>query len=383
MRNYDTKICNLSGGEKNKLRLAEALAVDADLYILDEPTNHLDFITIAWLERRLSQVRKTFLIISHDRFFLSKIATKIVEIEDKHLEIYTCSYENFLVKRKEHLEALAKKYRETETEKKRLNSSMKEKREWAHEHGSKKLRIIADRLERDMNNLDYAPDPEDFIENYKLEFKIAEFNPSTVFRAREIKKNFDEKEIFNESNFEVLRGDKIALIGENGVGKTTLLKIFNGDDVQSSGELKIAQNLQIGYFDQEFKNLNLNQKITDFLWNANPSLKEHEIISTAIKFGISKNKINNKIKTLSGGEKARLSIVSLILKKTNLLLLDEPTNHLDVELIESLEGALNQYKGTIIFISHDRYFIDKVANKIMYLKDREIKIFEGNYSNNF
>ena len=388
MQDYDKKISTLSGGQKTKLRIAEALSRDADFFILDEPTNHLDFATIKWLEERIKNTEKTFLVVSHDRFFINTISTKIVEIEASEFQAYTCSYNLYLQRKSQRHEALKNKHISVTREKNRLRKSEEEKRAWAHLVGSKKMKAVADNLKRRAENLGDTVDPATFIENFKLQFLNGPETATNIFKVDNLSKSFiDEKnqevKILEDVSFTVEKGEKIAILGRNGAGKTTLLKIFAGLDRYFQGDIKTSNNLKIGYLDQEFKDMNKKQKVMEFLWEADQKLMEHDIIGTLIKFGFPMTKINDKLEKLSGGEKTRVSLVKLMLSKCNVLLLDEPTNNLDVELIESLEKAINEYHGTTIFVSHDRRFINQVAQRILLIKDYKIDDMEGTYKDHF
>jgi len=376
MEDYEKPIYSLSGGQKIKLRLSEVLSREADFFILDEPTNHLDFNSIRWLERKIILSDKSFLIISHDRHFVNLVSNRIVEIEDKNFETYNCSYNNYIIRRKNRHEALKNKFDSVERERRRLKKSEEEKRKWAHLVGSKKMKIQADNMKRRSDALGDHSNPEDFNDNYKLKFLSGDSSGNQIFKAKDLTKSFGDFIIFKNISFCVENGERIVILGKNGVGKSTLLKMFASVDVQYEGTLKIGPNLKVGYLDQEFKDMNPKQTVMDFLWEADQKLMEHHIISYLIKFGFSFSRINDKIEKLSGGEKTRISLVKLMLSKFDVLLLDEPTNNLDIELIESLENALDSYSGTIVFISHDRRFIDRVARKIFMVKDQTLEVLE-------
>ncbi|MDA3855772.1 MAG: ABC-F family ATP-binding cassette domain-containing protein [Candidatus Woesearchaeota archaeon] len=383
MQDFNKKICDLSGGQRTKLRLAEVLSKDVEFTILDEPTNHLDFETIRWLEKRIFYSKKSFMSISHDRYFVNLVSNRIVEIENKHFEVYDCDYVDYLKKRKLHHTQLKNKHHAITKEKTKLKESEMQKREWAHLVGSKKMKVQADRLQKKAEDLGDPPNPDDFTDEFKLKFEEGSFIGNMIAKGNDIDKSFGAIEILENASFDIKNGEKIAIIGKNGVGKTTLLKIIKGDESINSGNLKFGLNMKIGYLDQEFKDMDLKQSVMDYLWEADQKLMEHHIISNLIKFGFEKSKIHNKLKSLSGGEKTRVSLVKLMLSKCDILLLDEPTNHLDVELIESLEKALKEFSGTVIFVSHDRRFINRVAQKLFLIKNKEFEILEGNYSANF
>ncbi len=372
MSDYEKTIYSLSGGQKIKLRLAEVLSRGAEFIILDEPTNHLDFKSISWLENWINKSDSTFLVISHDRHFVNNISNKLVEIEDSKFQVYDCTYNNYRIRRKNRHEALKNKFTSVEREKKRLKKSEEEKRKWAHLVGSKKMKIQADNIKRRSDNLGEHSNPDEFNENFELNFLAGDFSGDNVYKAESLSKKFKDLEILNNLSFTVLNKDRIVILGKNGCGKSTLLKIFALKDESYSGKLTVGNGLKIGYLDQEFKDLDPKQTVMDFLWEADQKLMEHHIISYLIKFGFEFSRINDKIEKLSGGEKTRISLVKLMLSKFDVLLLDEPTNNLDIELIESLENALNNYQGTIIFISHDRRFIHRVAKKIYMIKGKSI-----------
>lgn len=379
MEDYNKPIYSLSGGQKIKLRLSEVLSRNADFSILDEPTNHLDFNSIKWLENKIKKSAECFLIISHDREFVNSISNKIVEIEEQKFETYDCTYNNYVIRRKSRHEALKNKFDSVEREKRRLKKSEEEKRKWAHLVGSKKMKIQADNIKRRSDALGDHSNPEDFNDNYMLKFLDGNFTGKQVFKVSNLSKKFGEIEILKDISFCVENKDRVVILGKNGCGKSTLLKMFALIDIEYEGSIKFGNELKIGYLDQEFKNMDPKQTVMDFLWEADQNLMEHHIISYLIKFGFDFSRINDKIEKLSGGEKTRISLVKLMLSKYDVLLLDEPTNNLDIELIESLEKALVEFSGTIVFVSHDRRFINTVAKKIFLIKNQTLEVLEGNY----
>jgi len=385
MDSYNKKIINLSGGQKTKLRLAECFSKESNFILLDEPTNHLDFQALEWLENELTNTDKTILIVSHDRYLLKKVVNKEIEIENKKFQVYKKDYESYRKEREKHLESIGHQFHTLTKEKKRLLDSAKEKREWMQKSGNKlkAKRIMVERLERRATELPKVPNPKEFIKRFKLNFGECTRSGNIVFTLKNIEKSFGDLHLFKKITLDITKGERIAIIGENGSGKSTLLKMLAGLFNPDQGTLINGHNINIGYFDQEFKDIDLNQNLIDFFWKNFPSLNEHNLISLAIKFGFPKDKLKDKLKTLSGGEKARLNFVRLMLEKHNVLLLDEPTNNLDVELTEVLEEALKDYKGTIIFVSHDRYFIDKLASTIFIIENRKITEYKGNYSSVF
>jgi len=383
LKDYDKKISKLSGGQKTKLRIAECLCKDADLYILDEPTNNLDFKTISWLENKVNQSNKAFLIISHDRYFLKKTAKTMIAIEDKVFHIYKKNYEEYQKDRQHHFELLEQKYHTTEKERTRLLETAKERRQWAAVAGDRRKRILADRLERQAAALPDISNPEEFIKRFKIGFSTGHESGKLVFEITDLEKAFGSHVLFKDATFDIEKGDKIAIVGENGTGKSTFMKILQNLEKPTAGKVKKGTNLDIGYFDQEFRDLDGNKKILTFFLELFPNLHDEQVSALIQKFGIPKDRVKDLIKTLSGGEKARINLVKIMVQKHNLLLLDEPTNNVDLELIEVLEASLEDYDGTVVFVSHDRQFIDNVATRLLVIENQKITTRNGNYSDNF
>lgn len=373
------KIKSLSGGQKTKLRLAECLSKKASLYLFDEPTNNLDLTTRNWLEKYINKNIKSLIVISHDRYFMDKVAEKVWDLENKQIKEWKYKFKEYSDKKKFYIENLEKKYLDTMKRKKKMLESAKEKRQWAMVHRSKKLRILADRMERDAEKLDDIENPFDFIQDIKIFFNNETLHNCTIFRLENVYKQFENKVLFKDINQEIGFGEKICVIGENGMGKSTLLKMLIGKIEPTDGNISKRKNIKIGYFDQELKDVNKEQTIIEFLINVTGK-DEYKLISTLVKYGFQKDVFQKKIKHLSGGEKGRLNILRITIEQNNVLILDEPTNNLDIYLVESLENALKKFQGTIIFVSHDRYFVDKIATRILEIKDKKISSFDGNYS---
>ena len=319
------------------------------------------------------------MVVSHDRYFLKKLVNRVIEIENLDIKDYKCTYAEYIARREHHLLNTEHKFRAVTKEKKRLLDSAKEKRKWAHINGSKQLKNFADALERRAEELPEVFNPKDFIKDFKLDFESGLNTGKRIFAIKDLKKSFGDLTLFDNVEFTVRKADKFAVIGGNGTGKTTLLKILADIIEPDKGEIDHGLNLKVGYFDQEFSNIDMNQRVIEFLQNNFAHLREHIIIATAIKFGFPRDKLRDRMKTLSGGEKARINLVRLMEKKCNVLLLDEPTNNLDLELRTMLENALKNYKGAVVFVSHDRYFINKVATKTLVIENKEIKEHEGSY----
>jgi len=372
------KIKNLSGGQKTKLRLAECLSKKANLYLLDEPTNNLDLTTREWLENYINSNIENLIVISHDRYFLNKVVGKVWDLENKNVKEWPYKFGEYLDKKKTYLENLEKKYLDAVKKKDKLLESAKDKRQWAMQKGSRKLRILADRLERDAAKLDDVEDPSDFLKDINVGFNSKSLHNCAIFRLEEVEKKFD-KVLFKDVNQEIDFGEKVCVIGENGTGKSTFLKMLVGEIEASKGDIYRRKDVKIGYFDQELEDIDKEQTIMELFVNETGK-DESKLISPLLRYGFSKEIFQKKIKHLSGGEKGRLNILRIALEKNNILVLDEPTNNLDIYLVESLEKALKEFEGTIVFVSHDRSFVDNVATRILNIKEKKITSFSGNYS---
>jgi ATP-binding cassette, subfamily F, member 3 len=373
MKDYHKRIIDLSGGQRTKLRIAECLSKPAHLYILDEPTNHIDFATLKWLENYLLKKVQTFMVVSHDRFFLKRTVNKVIEIENKVFKQYKCNFVTYLVRRRKYLESLQNKHYAVERERKRLLDSAKEKRDWAKRSMSKTYRVQAENLEARAKELAAIPNPKEFMNKFQLGFNSNIIPSKQIFVVEKLTKAFSDNVVFDKIDFEVYRGDKIGIIGANGSGKTTLLKILADKMKYDSGEITKGNNLVVGYFDQEFKDIKKDQKVLDFLIHNFAGFPHHQLVALAVKFGFPRDKFRSKISVLSGGEKARLNFMRLTLNRCNVLLLDEPTNNLDLELGYVLDKTLKEYTGTVVVVSHDRFFIQNVATKLLVIEDQKIE----------
>ncbi len=372
------KIKNLSGGQKTKLRLAECLSKKANLYLLDEPTNNLDLMTREWLENYIETNVENLIVISHDRYFLEKVVGKVWDLENKQIKEWTYKFDNYLIRKKQNLLVLEKKYKDAMKVKKQRLASAKEIRRWASAAGTKSKYILAKRIERDAKKLDEVENPLDFLKDININFNSKSLHNCTVFRLEDVEKKF-EKVLFENVNQEIEFGEKVCIVGENGTGKSTLLKMLMKMVQPSKGNLYGRKDLKIGYFDQELEGIDKEQTIMD-LFIDETGKDEEILIPILLKYGFEKESFQKKIKYLSGGEKGRLNILRITLEKNNVLVLDEPTNNLDISLIESLEKALKEFEGTIVFISHDRSFVNNVATRILEIKNKKITSFTGNYS---
>lgn len=373
---FDKEIAILSGGQKTRVALCKLLLRKPEILLLDEPTNHLDLDAIEWLEGYLREVKGTIILISHDRFFLDAITNKTIELVNGASYVYNGNYTAFLDLKEKNMEVMQKAFDLQQAEIKRqeeiiarYKSFNREKSIRAAESRQKAL----DKIER----VD-APPKEGRSTRIKFETKIKSGND--VLYVENLSKSFGEKHLFSTLNLDIKREEKIALIGENGRGKTTLFKIIMDKIKADNGVKVLGKNVFLGYYDQEQSNLDVNKAIIDEVWDDFPEMTTTEIRTALAAFLFTGDDVFKKISTLSGGEKCRINLLKLMLSKSNFLLLDEPTNHLDIVSREALEEAILGYDGTILLISHDRYFLNKVINKIYELNEDGVKEYLGNYT---
>lgn len=371
---FDRDISTLSGGQKSRVALAMLLLEDADLLLLDEPTNHLDIDAISWLEKYLKDVNKAIIIISHDRYFLNNIVSKVVLLENGETKTYLGNYDNYMRQRKKDFEVLKRQYEDQQKEIKRQEEIIK-----------RYLNLGRDRFIKQGKSRKKMLDKMQKIEmpssNKKtnLSFATNKTSGKDVLEIKNLSKSFGDNLVFHDLNASVYKNDKIGLIGPNGVGKSTLFKIIAGKISQDSGEVKIGSNVDIAFFYQELDNLNLNNTVMDEIWDEFPKLEHFQVRKYLAEFLFVGDDIFKTIDELSGGERGRLSLLKIMLKGANFLVLDEPTNHLDIDSKEILEDALLKYEGTVLSISHDRYFLNKTVDKIFEMKKDGINTFLGNY----
>lgn len=364
----------LSGGQKSRLSLAKLLLEKPDLLLLDEPTNHLDIEAINWLESFLAEYPKAVLLISHDRYFLNKVVSKIFLLENKGIKIYNTNYTKYMEQRKKDLEVLKKQYENQQREIKRQEEII----ERFSNYGDRRYIKQAQARQKLLNRMKLIDKP---IEDgkVKINFEPKIKSGRDVLQVENLGKSFGDFKLFENINFNIYRGEKVGLIGPNGVGKTTLFKTILKEVPHEEGNINIGHNVNIGYFDQEQTSLNLENTIIDEIWNENPKLTHYEIRTILSRFLFIGDDIFKEIKDLSGGERGRLQLLKMMLSKANFLLMDEPTNHLDIDSKEVLEDALKDYEGTIFVISHDRYFLNKVTDKILEMTEEGIVEYLGNY----
>ena len=372
----DKTINKLSGGERTRLALVKLLLREPDLLILDEPTNHLDMETLAWLEEHLRSYKKTLILISHDRYFLDRAANKILDIEHTEATIYNGNYSAYAAQKAEQRKALAKKHELQQKEISRIEAIIDQQRRWGQAHNfitikSKQKQI--EHLEKDSVSA-----PKNLPKNISLRFSEARESGSDVLFAENISKSYGERKILSDISFEVKKRDRIMIVGPNGCGKSTLVRILGGLDEDYSGVLRFGYNVIPGYYDQEQQTLDNDSTVLEEICRAHDKLTMPVVRSALASFLFFAEDMDKKVSVLSGGERARLMLCKMILSQINLLILDEPTNHLDIGSREALEDALMQFSGTIIAVSHDRYFVRKLSSKIFDMTSG-LRIFCGSY----
>ncbi|WP_448919067.1 ribosomal protection-like ABC-F family protein [Eubacterium sp.] len=366
----------LSGGQRSKLILAKLLLSKADFLLLDEPTNHLDIKAVEWLEGFLKDFNGACLIVSHDRYFLDKIATKTVEIENKKCRSYIGNYSEFLVKKAAEQKAIEEKYENDMKEIARLEGIIEQQRQWNREKNIKTAESKEKVVERIKAQL-VVPDSK--VARIRFDFTPKCVSGEDVLSVSDLKKSFGDKNIFSNTSFEVKKGERVFLLGDNGCGKTTLLKVLMKDYIPDGGTFKFGSNVFTGYFDQVQAKLDLTKTAIEEVWSSFPSMSETSVRSALAAFLFKGDEVYKNLSDCSGGERARIALLKLMLGKFNFLLLDEPTNHLDAFSREELENTLLDYSGTMLIVSHDRYFINKLASRILELTPTGINEYLGNY----
>ena len=372
---FERKINTLSGGQKTRVFLAKLLLEEPDIILLDEPTNHLDLRSIEWLESYLLNYKGAVIIVSHDRYFLDKIVSKVIDIENAEVQIYSGNYSDFSAKKQMLLDAKMKEYLNQQQEIKHQEAVITKLKQFNREKSIKR----AESRQKQLEKIDRVEAPVTHIENMKLSLDISKESGKDVLTVHDLSKSFDEKHLFSNINFEIKRGERVAIIGDNGTGKTTLLKIINGLLSPDTGEVIYGSNVSIAYYDQEHQVLHMDKTLFDEISDTYPEMNNTQIRNILAAFLFTGEDVFKKIGDLSGGERGRVSLVKLMLSKANFLLLDEPTNHLDILSKDVLESALNSFPGTICYVSHDRYFINKTATRILDLKGNRLLNYIGNY----
>ena len=370
---FDKKISTFSGGEKTRLSMAKLLLSEPDLLILDEPTNHLDMENVAWLENYLSSYNGAIVIVSHDRYFLDKVVNVVYNLEFGKLKKYVGNYSKFLKQYEEDYEKQLKEFTSQQKDIKRLEEFVQ--KNIARDSTSK----MAKSRQKVLDKMELIDNPKKDDKAANIEFNIKEQSGRDVLMIENLKVGYDGKQVGNAYNFSVYKGDRIAIVGRNGIGKSTLIKTIAKKQNAIGGSVHYGSKVSLGYYDQKQAEFESSKTILNELWDEYPLMKEAEVRTVLGRFLFRGDSVLKIVRDLSGGEKARLQLAKLMLEKNNLLVLDEPTNHLDITSKQVLEDALENYEGTIVFVSHDRYFINKIANKVLDITGDDYSIYLGNY----
>ena len=356
----EKKISTLSGGERTRLALVRLLLISPDILMLDEPTNHLDTNTLEWLEEHLRSYPKTLIVVSHDRYFLDKVTTKILDIEHTEARLYNGNYSAFAVQKEEARKTLSRKYERQQKEIARIEGIIEQQRRFGQERNF----ITIASKQKQIEHMEKVDAPRADPKSIKMSFKSAGESGNEVLVCERVSKSFSGKKVLDDVSFLVRRKDRIAVIGPNGCGKSTLIKIIDGQTESDDGVCEFGSNVVCGYYDQEQKTIDDEKTVLEELCSAHDDLTYTQIRNALASFLFFADDIEKKVGSLSGGERARLMLCKMILSRVNFLILDEPTNHLDIASREALEGALAEFDGTVIAVSHDRYFIKKLATRI-------------------
>ena len=373
---FTMPVGNLSGGQRSKLCLAKLLLSQSNMLLLDEPTNHLDIDAIAWLEGFLRDFKGAMIIISHDRYFLDNVTNKTIELEHNRAMVYKGSYSEFVKKKESVNESLKNKYEHDLKEIKRIEGIVEQQKRWGQAHNF----ITAASKQKEADRIkDQLVAPESELETMRMHFEPRCESGNDVLICKSLAKSFDDKQLFKNVDIHIRKGERVFIIGGNGCGKTTLFRILTGKTPMDSGEYDYGANVEIGYFDQMQQNLDLSKTALDEVWDTFPNMTQTEVRSALASFLFKGDEVFKPLSKMSGGERARVSLLKLMLKGSNFLLLDEPTNHLDASSREELEKTLLDYSGTMLIVSHDRYFINKIADRILLLTNNGVKEYLGNY----
>ena len=375
---FNKKISDLSGGQKARVELAGLLLEKPDLLLLDEPTNHLDIKAINFLETFIKNYKGTAIIISHDRYFLDATVNRMMVLENGRLSSYNGNYTTFMTQRKKDMEVRIHQYKSQQKEIERQEEIIDRLKNLG---GSKRKRGISQSRSRQklLDKMERIDKPIELSDTMSLKFTPRIQSGMDVLKVEDLRMSFDGEEIFKNISFDIYRNERAAIIGDNGVGKTTLFKIVLGELFQDGGKAKMGESVNVGYFDQEQKSLNIENTIFDEIRETFPMLTNFEIRSYLAKFMFYDTDVFREISELSGGERARISLLKLMISDCNFILMDEPTNHLDIDSKEILEDAILDFEGTLLIISHDRYFLNKIASKILDMKSDRMDLYLGNY----
>lgn len=368
---YPELITNLSGGQKSRIALGKILLSEPDLLILDEPTNHLDLNAIEWLESFLKEYNKAFILISHDRYFLNSVTDSIVELENKTINRYKGNFDDYLIQKEAYLSGAVKAYDKEQDKIKKMEEFIRR-----YKAGVKSKQARG--REKLLNRMEKMDNPVLKNRKIKLKFESKRLSGENILKIDNLKKDYDNKVIFENLNMRIYRGDRVGIIGKNGVGKSTLLNIINGLELPTSGLIEFGEKIDVSYYDQEHSNVSGKNTILEELLFSYP-ISEEMARNICGGFLFSSDDAEKRLTMLSGGEKARVSFMKLIMDKPNFLILDEPTNHLDIYSREVLEESLEDYDGTLLVVSHDRHFLEAVTNKIYEVDKNGATLFNGNY----
>lgn len=371
---FGKKMSELSGGQKTRVALCRLLVTNPDIIMLDEPTNHLDMASIAWLENYLLNYKGAVIIVAHDRYFLDRIVTKVVEISRHTATVFPGNYTAYARQKEIQRESLLRQYYNQQREIKHQEEVISKLKSFNREKSIKR----AESREKALDKIERIEKPIDEKTDMHITLEPEITSGNDVLSVKGLSKSYEHK-LFSNIDFQIKRGEKVALIGNNGTGKTTILKIINGIVDADAGEIKLGSNVEIGYYDQEHQNLDPDKTLFDEIADAYPNLKATKIRNVLAAFLFTDDDVFKRIRDISGGERGRVSLAKLMLSNANFLILDEPTNHLDIMSKEILESAINSYTGTVLYVSHDRYFINKTASRILDLKNETILNYIGNY----
>ncbi len=367
----------LSGGQKTRVALARTLLGEPDILMLDEPTNHLDIESCKWLEGFLASYKKTLIVISHDRYFLDKVTTHTLEVENQEVKLYNLSYTGYVKKKEEDRKTSEKHYLLQKKEIERLESFIENQRRWNRERNI----IAAESRMKAIERIDKVEKPKNLPDRVNFNFSSGKsyLISERMLEVNGLSKSFPGKHLFSDLSFLLKGQDRLFFVGSNGVGKSTLLKILSGKMLQDKGSFQYVKGIKIGYYDQEHQGLSAENTVLDELWNSYPDKNQSEIRGVLARFLFKAEDVFKKVEVLSGGEKARLTFAKLMLEDLNLLILDEPTNHLDAASREVLEDAILNYDGTVMAVSHDRYFLAKLATRIIDMRPDGYTDYKGTY----
>ena len=372
---FEKKMNTLSGGQKTRVALGRLLLSKPDIIMLDEPTNHLDMNSIAWLENYLVNYDGSVIIVAHDRYFLDKVVTKVIEVERGIVSVFSGNYSDYAAKKKQLMDAKLKEYYNQQRDIKHQEEVIAKLKSFNREKSIKR----AESREKLLDKIEVIDKPVTEQETMHFKLEPAKESGNDVLSVEGLSKAFGGNRLFDNVSFEIKKGEKVALIGNNGTGKTTILKIINHIIDADAGKVKLGANVEIGYYDQEHNVLHMDKTAFDEIGDAYPDMTNTQIRNMLACFLFTGDDVFKKISDLSGGERGRVSLAKLMLSNANFLILDEPTNHLDIMSKEILESALNRYTGTVLYVSHDRYFINKTAGRIIELSANTVTNYIGNY----